>query len=83
MSAVGICGWLSALEDGKEFPIPDFKDKADREKYRSFDKSPFPSVYEKDPARWIRPCASGSDDFEEYRKAAELRSNVSYLKEKR
>ena len=34
MSAVGICGWKSALNGGNEVHIPDYRDKADRAKVK-------------------------------------------------
>lgn len=43
MSAVGICGWQSALNEGNTMKIPNFRDKEDREKYRSNNLSPFPN----------------------------------------
>lgn len=67
MSSVGICGWLSALEGGRQIEIPDFSDKAAREKYRSYDLSPFPQVYEQNPEKWIKPYSYGPDDFEYYK----------------
>ncbi len=42
MSAVAILGWRSCLEDGKTYDIPDFRDKAARDKWRDDDKTPFP-----------------------------------------
>ena len=51
MSAVGICGWKSAIEGGKEVEIPDFRDKVAREKYRDDDFSPIPF---QEGARWIK-----------------------------
>lgn len=51
MSAVGICGWKSAIDGGKEVEIPNFKDKAAREKYREDNFSPFPY---QEGARWIK-----------------------------
>jgi len=41
MSAVAILGWRSVLHGGKEYDIPDFKDKAARDAYRSDDLSPW------------------------------------------
>ena len=42
MSAVAILGWRSCLENGKVYPIPDFKDKAQRDAWRNDDLTPFP-----------------------------------------
>ncbi|MBQ3888622.1 MAG: hypothetical protein II738_02635, partial [Clostridia bacterium] len=41
MSAVGICGWKSALQGGVPVAIPDFRDKASRDKVRNDRTSPF------------------------------------------
>ncbi|MGN1478514.1 MAG: hypothetical protein ACI4XH_02005, partial [Acutalibacteraceae bacterium] len=41
MSAVGILAWRSCLENGKEYIIPDFKNKEERDAYRNDDLSPF------------------------------------------
>ena len=41
MSAVGICGWKSALQGGVPVEIPDFRDKASRDKVRNDRTSPF------------------------------------------
>jgi len=43
MSAVGICGWLSILEDGKTMEIPDFTKEADRKKVENDRRTPFPN----------------------------------------
>lgn len=43
MTAVGICGWKSALKNGEEVEIPDFRDKVAREKYREDNFTPFPN----------------------------------------
>lgn len=42
MSAAGILGWRSCLENGKLYAIPDFTDPAQREQYRKDDLTPFP-----------------------------------------
>ena len=42
MSAVAILGWRSCLENGKVYPIPDFKDKTQRDAWRHDDLTPFP-----------------------------------------
>lgn len=42
ISAVGILGWRSTLNNGMEFKIPDFKCEADRAQYENDDASPFP-----------------------------------------
>lgn len=42
MSAVGILGWRSCLENGKEYVIPDFKNEEERALYENDDLSPFP-----------------------------------------
>ncbi|NLD88299.1 MAG: Gfo/Idh/MocA family oxidoreductase [Clostridiales bacterium] len=51
ISSVGIFGWMSALENGKTFRIPDFSDKAEREQYRHDNYSPYPT---KEDSTWIR-----------------------------
>lgn len=43
MSSVGILAWKSALEDGKPFEVPDFKDESSRVKYENDNWSPFPA----------------------------------------
>ena len=42
MAATGILGWRSCMEHGKEFVIPDFRDKAQREQWKNDDLTPFP-----------------------------------------
>ncbi len=42
MSAVGILGWRSCLENGKVYKIPDFRIKEERDLWRDDDLSPFP-----------------------------------------
>lgn len=42
MSSVGILAWKSALEDGKTFEMPNFKDEAIRKKYENDNWSSFP-----------------------------------------
>ena len=42
MSAVAILGWRSCLENGKVYPIPDFKDKTQRDAWKHDDLTPFP-----------------------------------------
>lgn len=42
MSSIGILAWKSALEDGKPFDVPDFKDEASRKQYESDNWSPWP-----------------------------------------
>ncbi|MBQ4606194.1 MAG: Gfo/Idh/MocA family oxidoreductase [Clostridia bacterium] len=42
LSAAGILAWYSALEDGKPFDIPDFRDRAERAKYADDFRTPFP-----------------------------------------
>ena len=46
LSAAGILGWYSALSDGREYPIPDFKKKEDRDKVRGDYRMPFAKRYE-------------------------------------
>ncbi len=41
LSAVGILSWYSALNDSKQYDVPDFKNIEDREKYRSDYRMPF------------------------------------------
>ncbi len=41
MSAVAILAWRSALDGGKPYDIPDFKDKVSREMYRNDYTTPF------------------------------------------
>jgi predicted dehydrogenase len=42
MSSVGILAWKSALEDGRPFDVPDFRDEASRKPYEADDWSPWP-----------------------------------------
>ena len=70
MSAIGLCGWLSALEGGKEIEIPDFADKVAREKFRSYDMAPYPETHREHPEKWIKPSIVGPDDYDYYDKRA-------------
>ncbi len=42
MSSVGILAWKSALEDGRPFDVPDFKDESSRKQYEDDRWSPWP-----------------------------------------
>jgi predicted dehydrogenase len=42
MSSVGILAWRSALEDGRPFDVPDFRDEASRKQYEDDNWSPWP-----------------------------------------
>ena len=42
MAAVGILGWRSCLDEGRPYPIPDFKDEAQRKEYENDRWSSFP-----------------------------------------
>jgi predicted dehydrogenase len=42
MSSVGILSWKSALEDGRPFDMPDFKNESSRKSYESDHWSPWP-----------------------------------------
>lgn len=42
ISAVGILGWRSVLEDSRQMTIPDFSKKEDRDAVRNDDLNPFP-----------------------------------------
>ncbi len=44
MSSVGILAWKSALEDGKPYDVPDFRNEKERKKYENDDWSPFPGA---------------------------------------
>ncbi len=55
MSAVGILGWRSCMEDGKTFRIPDFRVKSDRDAVRNDDLTPFPD----EKGHVTLPCAIG------------------------
>ena len=83
MSAVGICGWLSALNNGAEVEIPDFADKVAREKFRTWDKRPYHETYETTPEKWLKPSIVGPDDYEYYLKAAFKRCGEAYPPEKK
>ncbi len=67
MTAVGICGWKSALQDGKEVEIPDFRDKVAREKFRDDNFSPFP---DQPDSRFVSTTIRGYD-FEKSMQLAE------------
>ena len=41
LSAVGILSWYSVLNDSKQYDVPDFKNKDDREKHRGDYRMPF------------------------------------------
>jgi hypothetical protein len=43
MSSVGILAWKSALEDGKPFAVPDFRNEESRHAFENDHWSPFPS----------------------------------------
>ena len=55
MSAVGILGWRSCLENGRTYAIPDFRDKAQRNQWRSDNLTPFPD----ENGKVTLPCAAG------------------------
>ena len=55
MSAVAILGWRSCMENGKVYPIPDFRDKAQRNAWRNDDLTPFPD----ENGNVTLPCATG------------------------
>jgi predicted dehydrogenase len=42
MSSVGILAWKSALEDGRPFDVPDFRDESSRKPYENDHWSPWP-----------------------------------------
>lgn len=42
MSSVGILAWKSALEDGKPYDMPDFRDESSRKQYENDNWSPWP-----------------------------------------
>lgn len=42
MSSVGILGWKSALEEGKPYPVPNFRDEASRSQVADDHWSPWP-----------------------------------------
>ena len=42
MSSVGILAWKSALEDGRPFGVPDFRDEWARAEYEADHWSPWP-----------------------------------------
>ena len=42
MSSVGILAWKSALEDGRPYDVPDFRDETDRKPYEDDHWSPWP-----------------------------------------
>ena len=81
MSAIGICGWLSALENGREVEIPDFADKQAREKFRSYDLAPYPETYEQNPEKWIRPSVYRPNDYSYYEAATKQNFIDSYPEE--
>lgn len=56
MSAAGILGWRSCLENGKTYAIPDFRDPAQRAACAGDDLTPFPD----EEGRVTLPCATGA-----------------------
>ncbi len=46
LSAAGILAWYSALDDGKQLDIPDFRNPEEREKVRGDYRMPFAKRYE-------------------------------------
>lgn len=46
LSANGILAWYSVLSDGKEYPVPDFTKKEDRDKVRGDYRMPFAKKYD-------------------------------------
>jgi predicted dehydrogenase len=52
MSSVGILAWRSALEEGKPFDMPDFRDEASRKAVEDDRWSPFPGT----PDEWRLPA---------------------------
>ena len=42
MSSVGILAWKSALDDGRPFEVPDFRDEAARKPWENDHWSPWP-----------------------------------------
>ncbi len=54
MSAVGILGWRSSMEHGKEYIIPDFRNEEERSVYANDDLSPFPD----ENGKATLPCTS-------------------------
>lgn len=54
MSAVAIYGWRSCLENGRVYPIPDFRDKAARDAIRDDTLTPFPD----ENGNVTLPCAT-------------------------
>ena len=42
MSAVGILGWRSIINDGATYHIPDFRNEEERKKVEDDDLTPFP-----------------------------------------
>ena len=45
LSATGILAWYSVLSDSKEYPVPDFRKKEDRDKVRGDYRMPFAKRY--------------------------------------
>lgn len=43
LSAAGIMGWMSVMDNGNCYEIPDFTDKKARAKWADHDKTPFPN----------------------------------------
>ncbi len=55
MSAVGILGWRSCMQDGKTIALPDFTKKSDRDAVRDDTLTPFPD----ENGHVSLPCATG------------------------
>ena len=58
LSANGILAWYSVLSDSKEYPVPDFTKKEDREKVRGDYRMPFAKRY----ADLTLPCRMDKKD---------------------
>lgn len=58
LSATGILAWYSALTDGKEYDVPDFHIKADRDKVRGDYRSPFAKKF----SELTLPCRLADKD---------------------
>jgi len=75
MSSVGILAWKSALEDGKPYDMPDFRNESDRKKYENDDWSPFPGAKNKLPPSILGFIEPSKEDLEFARK---IWKNIGY-----
>ncbi len=65
LAAAGIMAWRSVLDNGNGYDVPDFRDKAVRDRYRNDFLTPFPKA---DGTGITLPCSSKPFDYAKYHK---------------